>query len=56
MRSKDFKIIQLSKIKVKELEAWTPVVHSAVPKKPLSILSIEKHQREIRVTHALYHS
>lgn len=27
LRSKDFKIIQFSKIKIKELEAWTPVIH-----------------------------
>lgn len=56
-RFQNYTIFRNQSKRARGLDTCSPLyLRAAVPKKPLSILSTEKHQREIRVTHVLYHS
>lgn len=56
-RFQNYTISKNQSKRTRGLDTCSPLcLRAAVPKKPLSILSTEKHQREIRVTHTLYHN
>lgn len=56
-RFQNYTIFKNQSKRTRGLDTCNPLyLRAAVPREPLSILSTEKHQREIRVTHTLYHS